>query len=294
MSTPPFIAMPDGVAALGPPDAPLPALVAEPAMHVTDAPQVADVVLVPGFTGSKEDYIAVLGPLAGRGWRVVALDLPGQGGAPPLGGRGAHSAQALAAAVADLACWFAPDRRVHLVGHSMGGLVTRALVIDHPQLVASWTIVCSGRGPVPPAAQPNLHALQHLLDTQPMPEIWRIKERLDRAGGWCPPSEEVAQFCARRFIANDPAALFDAAELLLTAADRTDQAAGVLAAHGIPAAVVTGALDDAWPLAEQEEMAERLGAPWHVLPGIAHNPSTEDPQGMADVLDAVFRGTDRG
>ncbi len=246
-------------------------------------------LLVPGFTGSKEDYLAVVGPLADHGWRVVAPDLPGQGGAPGLGGRGAHTDTALAAAMAAVATWFAPGRPVHVVGHSMGGLVARALLIDRPELVASLTIVCSGPGPVPAAAQPNLRMLQQLLGTRTMPEIWVIKEQLDRAGGWAPPSEEVARFCAERFIANDPDALHDAAELLMTATDRTDEAAQVLAAHGIPATVVTGALDDAWPLAEQEQMAHRLGAPWQVLPGIAHNPSTEDPQGMADVLDAILR-----
>jgi pimeloyl-ACP methyl ester carboxylesterase len=296
MSTPPFIAMPDGVAVLAPPDAPLPVLLAEPATHVTPVTgdTSRDVLLVPGFTGSKEDYIAVLRPLAQRGWRVAAPDLPGQGGAPALGGRGTNTAEAMAGAMAEVARWFAHGRPVHLVGHSMGGLVTRALVVEHPELVASWTIVCSGPGPVPPAARPNLQALQQLLDTQPMPEIWRVKERLDRAGGWRPPSEEVARFCAERFLANDPAALHDAAELLLTAEDRTDEAAAVLAAHAIPATVVTGALDDAWPLAEQEQMAARLGAPWCVLPGIAHNPSTEDPEGMAAVLDEAFRGHGRG
>jgi pimeloyl-ACP methyl ester carboxylesterase len=283
--------MPDGVAVLGPPEVAVPVLVAEPATPVTDV--AGEVLLVPGFTGSKEDYVAVLRPLAERGWRVAAPDLPGQGGAPALGARGAHTDDALGAAMAGVARWFAPGRAVHVVGHSMGGLVSRALVIAHPELVASWTIVCSGPGPVPDGGHANLQMLQQLLLTQPMPAIWAIKERLDRAGGWDPPTEEVARFCAERFIANDPDALYDAAHLLMTAADRTDEAAAVLAAHGIPATVLTGALDDAWPLAQQERMAQRLGAPWVVLPGVGHNPSTEDPAAMVAALDTAFRRAPR-
>ena len=101
MSTPPFINMPDGVGLFAPPDAPVPVLVAEARTDVTDvtggadrtpAPARGDVLLVPGFTGSKEDFLAILEPLAAFGWRVAAMDLPGQGGAPALGPRGSHTA----------------------------------------------------------------------------------------------------------------------------------------------------------------------------------------------------------
>ncbi len=65
----------------------------------------------------------------------------------------------------------------------------------------------------------------------PMEQIWAQKEVLDRAGGWNPPSVEVAEFCARRFIANDPIALADYSDLLISAPDLTDQAAACPRAH---------------------------------------------------------------
>ena len=39
--------------------------------------ELGTVLLVPGYTGSKEDFIALLGPLAAAGRRVVAVDLRG-------------------------------------------------------------------------------------------------------------------------------------------------------------------------------------------------------------------------
>ena len=292
MSTPPFIAMPDGVALLAPPAAPWPVLMAEP---VTDAPDGApgadgprDVLLVPGFTGSKEDYIAVLAPLAQRGWRVAAMDLPGQGGVPGLGPRGSHTPAALAGSVADVAGWFAPGRRVHLVSHSMGGIVAREFLLAHPGSVATWTAICSGPGAVPGQAFAKLQAMQGAIVALPMEQVWALKEASDRSEGWVPPSDEVAQFVARRFAANDPAALADFAEILMTAPDRTEEAAAAMAAHGIGGAVITGALDDAWPLDQQEQMAGRLGVPWHVVPGVGHNPTTEDAAATVALLDATF------
>jgi pimeloyl-ACP methyl ester carboxylesterase len=311
MSTPPFIAMPDGVALFEPPEAPLPVLAAEAVTGVTggaggtggwagthtgevgassDGPATrrGDVLLVPGFTGSKEDYIAILAPLAALGWRVAAMDLPGQGGAAGLGPRGSHTVATLAAAVLDVTDWFSPHRPVHLVGHSMGGLVTREALLRRPDRLASWTPVCSGTGAIPESAHASLIGLQAALGAVPIEQIWIQKEAQDRAGGWDPPSQEVADFCARRFITNDPAALADFAEILMTAPDQTDGAAAALAAGRIGGAVVTGALDDAWPIAEQGQMAARLGVPWEVIPDVGHNPATEDPAATVAALDAIF------
>ena len=62
-------------------------------------------VLVPGFTGSKEDFIAVLAPLTAAGWQVVAFDQRGQFEVAGLDrGRGPiYTAEALAADVVAVA-----------------------------------------------------------------------------------------------------------------------------------------------------------------------------------------------
>lgn len=296
MSTPPFINMPDGVGLFAPPDAPLPVLVAEAATDVTrgagvtgatDGPR-GDVLLVPGFTGSKEDFLAILEPLAAFGWRVAAMDLPGQGGAPALGARGSHTARTLADSVAAVAQWFAPGRRVHLVGHSMGGLITRELVLSDAGSLASWTAMSSGPASIPAHGHTALLQLEAALASAPIEAVWAAKEAMDRASGWDPPSQEVADFCAQRFLTNDVAALSDCAEILMTAPDLTEAVAAALDAAMLPAAVVTGEIDDAWPPAVQERMAERLGVPWHTLPGLGHNPATEDPRLTATVLNDIF------
>lgn len=247
-----------------------------------------DVLLVPGFTGSKEDYLAVLMPLAQHGWRVAAMDLPGQGGFAGLGPRGSHTLRTLADSVAAVAEWFAPGRPVHLVGHSMGGLITRELVISEATRLASWVPMCSGPASVPAGGHAKLQQLEAALASFPIEVIWVHKEAMDRANGWDPPSQEVADFCAQRFLSNDPIALSDCAEILMTAPDRTDEAAAAIAACGLPAAVLTGALDDEWPREQQAQMAARLGAPWHVLPGVGHNPATEDPEATAALLSDIF------
>lgn len=287
MSTPPFTAMPDGVAVIGPPGGP--ALLAEPAQPA------GNVLFIPGFIGSKEDFIGVLAPLADLGWRVAAVDLPGQNGNPGLGPRGSHTLAAMGGAVSAAIDWFSPEEPVHLVGHSMGGLMSREVVLSSTDRLASWTALCSGRGALPVEAHATLAEFRAALDAGvPLSALWARKEAIDRAGGWAPPSDEVGAFMAQRFCANDRAGLADLIDGLLTAPDRTVEVAEVLAATGLPAAVITGELDDAWPVTEQEQMAADLHVPWHLLAGVGHSPHAEDPAMAVAVLHDVLTGSRAG
>src|ERR1700685_3583861 len=48
------------------------------AMPAAGPCELGSALLIPGYTGSKEDFIAILGQLAAAGRRVVAVDLRGQ------------------------------------------------------------------------------------------------------------------------------------------------------------------------------------------------------------------------
>jgi pimeloyl-ACP methyl ester carboxylesterase len=60
-------------------------------------------LLVPGYTGSKEDFLPVLQPLAAAGRQVVAIDMRGQYETPGGDDPGAYDIAALAADVASIA-----------------------------------------------------------------------------------------------------------------------------------------------------------------------------------------------
>jgi pimeloyl-ACP methyl ester carboxylesterase len=95
--------------------------------------------LVHGSGGSALAWIRQLEGLADAA-RVVALDLPGHG---ESGGEGCGSIEDYVAAVKGFVEAVGLGRVV-LGGHSMGGAVTQALALAHPQLLAGIVLVGTG------------------------------------------------------------------------------------------------------------------------------------------------------
>src|SRR5699024_7533564 len=154
VSTPQFLTLPPGVFPVELPlsHGPVAALRAIPPSG--SSPELCPAVLVHGYTGSKEDFIALLQSLAQVGREVVAIDLPGTYRSPgfetlaptpgsPLPDYRLSSLGMVAAEVCDTV---GSGRPTHLVGHSMGGLISRETVLSHSTELASLTLLCSGPG----------------------------------------------------------------------------------------------------------------------------------------------------
>jgi pimeloyl-ACP methyl ester carboxylesterase len=284
VSTPPFVDLPESVrrVTVGTTRGPLAALRADAVGE-----RLGTVVLVPGFTGSKEYFIAVLAPLAQRGWDVLAYDQRGQLDSP---GPQDESAYSLAALAADLLEVVAGEPSpVHVIGHSFGGLVSReAALAAGGGPIASLTLLCSGPGPLPASHHESLGALRSALPHVPLETVWSVKEPADRAAGW-DPSPEIAEFCHRRFVSNSPWGVRAKAGILCDTPDRTDELAA-LAASGFPVAVVYGPGDDAWTTAEQDAVAAAVGTSPVVVPGSGHSPAAEAPEATTEALDTLLRG----
>src|SRR3954454_15994112 len=124
-------------------------------------------LLVAGYTGSKEDFAPLLAPLAEAGYRVVAFDQRGQFESPGPDDPSAYSVAELAADVVAVARVLHEEsgEPLHLLGHSFGGLVTRAAVLAEPALFTSFTLLGSGPSKLGGRRADQLEHLGPLLDT---------------------------------------------------------------------------------------------------------------------------------
>ncbi|MEV6315979.1 alpha/beta hydrolase [Streptomyces sp. NPDC051776] len=254
------------------------------AMPPAGTPPRGHALLVPGFTGSKEDFIALLEPLAVRGFHVVAVDGRGQHESEGPHDESAYAQEELAQDVlAQTAAAFDGEEPVHLLGHSLGGLITRAALIKDPSPYASFTIMSSGPGAIAQDQQQRTRMLiGALVDPKTdMEWIWRAMRALD------PPEapeastpREVAEFLHRRWLNTVPEQLVATGRQLIGEPDRVVE----LAAVPLPKHVLSGSVDYAWPIAWMDDMAVRLGARRTVIEGAEHSPGAERPEPTARAL----------
>jgi len=250
-------------------------------------------LLVPGYTGSKEDFLAVLESLAAAGRPVFAIDMRGQYQSEPAPSRTGYELDQLADDLVAVAAAVAGDAgRIHLLGHSFGGLIARQATLAAPTAFLSLTLLGSGPGTIGGVRAQTLRDLLDFLEPAGsdidllgvmVAQIWHGQLRPQAEAEGTP--GEIIDFLAQRALLSCPLGLAEMARHLLNCPDRTAELAAL---EQLPKLVSYGENDDAWAPETQDAMAERLGAERVCIPGAAHSPAVEAPETTAAMLTAFW------
>ena len=228
-------------------------------------------LLVHGFTGSKEDFDPVLASLA-EARPVVSVDLPGHMESHGPDDPAAYSLGALAAWLLQVAEALQLED-FHLLGHSLGGLVVQRVASLASQHLASLILMDTGMGALREDAAEVVTRVAVAARDRTMEAAWEESQRRPPRVHTPSPNPEREVFTRRRFLALNPAAVVGEARSLIGATPLGAFLRGI----DIPVLVIHGEHDDAWIPSEQALLARTVaGARYVVVPDSVHSPQLEN------------------
>jgi pimeloyl-ACP methyl ester carboxylesterase len=241
-------------------------------------------LLVHGFGGAKEDFADHVSALA-VDHTVVVADHRGHGASDGPDDPAAYSFERLVTdmfAVAD-ALGLA---RFRLLGHSMGGMVARRMVLEHPERIEALILMDTAPGPIPAFDVDLMDAGGLVALTQGKAAL---KELLDLATPLNTPAYE-------RLLSDRPGyqefqdQKWDALSevmwgVLVSVIAHQPDDLPELATIACPTLVIVGELDAPF-LAPSRAMAEAIpDARLVVIPDAGHSPQFENPDAWIDALE---------
>jgi pimeloyl-ACP methyl ester carboxylesterase len=249
-------------------------------------------VLVHGFGGAKEDFADHVDALAAR-FHVVTFDHRGHGESDAPDDPAAYSLDRLATDT-----WAVVDavgaERVLLLGHSMGGMTVRRVVLQAQERVDAVVLMDTSPGPVPGIDAEILEIGCSIALTDGMDELKRVMDAF----------QPLSTRAYERLLAERPGyqdfndRKWEALSAVMWATlareirDQPDQLAE-LAAVSVPTLVMVGEQDEPFVGVSRKMAATIPGAELVVIPDAGHSPQFENPSAwfaaLERFLDAALR-----
>lgn len=240
-------------------------------------PQHPRVVLIPGATGSKEDFVLLAPLLVDAGYFVQSYDLAGQYQSAAAGQGRPYDYELF---VVDLIRFLeSATVPVHVLGYSFAGIVAQLAFARRPELFASMAMLS-----VPPQPGQSFRGVRWIgpLSRFPTPRviaglmIWGIVTNKNKV---LPGRLDLARM---RFDFTDRRSVNEIMGLMKRVPDHRKD----LAASGIPLLVAVGERD-LWPLVAHRDFAEAIGARVSVY-RTGHSPCETTPHQLARDLLALY------
>lgn len=236
------------------------------------------VVLVPGVSGSKEDFVLVLPVLAAAGYYVQSYDLAGNyesaDAAPPVGTPYSYELFA-----DDLIAFLETGGPAHLLGYSFAGTIAQIVTVQRPELVRSLALLAT-----PPRPGNGFRGVKILG-----PFTWMATGGVGASlmrWGIVTNKNRVPQtrldFVRLRFEKTTMRSMADIIRLMKRAPELRPH----LRDAAIPKLVAVGS-HDLWPVELHAELAERIDARLAVY-DTGHSPCETTPNQLARDLLALY------
>jgi 2-succinyl-6-hydroxy-2,4-cyclohexadiene-1-carboxylate synthase len=246
------------------------------------------VLLVHGFTGAQEDFTDHRSRFAEHA-RVVTFDHRGHGDSDDPTEASAYSLDRLAADTLAVADALGLDR-FRLLGHSMGGMVARRVVLAHPDRVEALVLMDTSPGP-PEGIDPALvEVAAEVALTDGMTALRALLDEVDVLGSEADQRVRATRpgydaFNAHKWARVSPVAYATLAREIVAQPDELAAMVGI----ECPTLVIVGE-QDARFLDDARRIAATIpGADLVVVPDAGHSPQFENPEPWFAAVDGFLR-----
>jgi len=236
------------------------------------------VLLLPGATGSKEDFLLMLPVIAQRGYRVHSVDLAGQYESWQAGpdANGEYSWELY---VSDTIALLEHVGAAHLLGYSFAGQVAQLAALRRPELVRSLALLCA-----PPAVGNSFRRIKRVgwISTFSSASvgaslmIWGINRNLNGV------DYARLAFVRSRFAYTQRESVDDIVGLMMDVPDIVE----AVRALPIPKLVAAGE-HDLWTIADHIAYAQSIGADIAIY-RTGHSPCETTPNQLSRDLVALY------
>lgn len=251
-------------------------------VHGAERADELPLVLVHGFMGNSRSWNPVVEQLAAER-PVVTFDHRGHGASTNTGMADTYTFDQLVSDFAALVDHLALDR-FHVLGHSMGGVVSMRYTIDHPERIASLVPMDTAAAASPDESNDNVDYMRTGIEIARTQGMAAMFETINAAIPDIPEMAGFRESMRYDLHAMDSHAFVQFGEELLAYPSFLDRLAGLT----MPATVLVGENDFGLRDAS-EAMAKTIpGATLTVIPNAAHNPQVENTAGWLDAVAGHF------
>jgi len=251
-------------------------------IHYRDVGEGFPIVLIHGYTGNSRNW-ALTAPALAERFRLISVDLRGLGlSAKPLS-EDAYALETMAKDVYELLKSLDVTECV-LVGHSMGGMVSQLLVLNHPEIVRALVLVDTAaevpKGLLYDERRKQRERLVQIARDQGMGAVFEEQERITPLHPALAANPRFVEIWREQFLMTSREAYIAGARGMASRRSLLDE----LAAIEIPTLVICGEKDEPF-LDPSRQMHEAIdGSELVIIAGAGHGPQMETPAEFNRVL----------
>jgi 3-oxoadipate enol-lactonase len=251
-------------------------------IHYRETGEGFPIVFIHGYTGNSRNWALAL-PALREQFRTISVDLRGHGLSGRLASEDEYALELMASDVCELLKVLGVTECV-LVGHSMGGMVSQLLVLEHPEVVRALVLVDTAaevpEGLLYEERMKQRQRLIEMAETEGMEAVFAEQERITPLHPALAANPRYIDIWREQFLMTSREAYIACANAMSSRRSLL----GELGAISMPTLIICGEKDEPF-LEPSRQMHEAIpGSELVIIQGAGHGPQMETPGEFNRVL----------